>query len=62
MSDLQTLFATLTNQVIPGGCDDCNAEQTLQPDPDHPNLWHCYIAHDDDCPTYKHIRQTQQPA
>lgn len=34
----------------PGGCDHCNAYQTVTADPQLPGLWHNRIHHDDWCP------------
>lgn len=35
---------------VPGGCDDCDAYQTLERDPEHPNIMHLRVWHDDTCP------------
>lgn len=42
-------------RAIPGGCDACEAVQTLRPGGD--GVYHLNIAHDDDCPTLAHHRQ-----
>lgn len=39
---------------IPGGCDDCDAEQGLTQV--RPGIWSMEIRHDDDCPTWARIR------
>ncbi|MGV9281635.1 hypothetical protein [Streptomyces sp. NPDC003730] len=44
----------LDGAVIPGGCDDCNAEQRLRQD--QPGMWSVGIHHDDTCPTWQRIR------
>jgi hypothetical protein len=47
---LDNLFNALAGQELPGGCDDCNAVQTLSEDKAHPGVWHLVIQHDDGCP------------
>jgi hypothetical protein len=43
----------LDGAVIPGGCDNCEAEQGLAEI--RPGIWSIEIRHDDTCPTYQHI-------
>lgn len=46
---LRTAIRSLTEQRIPGGCDDCDAyQQITEP---HPGVFVNTIYHDDDCPT-----------
>jgi hypothetical protein len=44
---LRELAVALRGAEIPGGCDECNANQTLKKDPDFPSLFHLHIHHDD---------------
>lgn len=44
----------LDGAVIPGGCDTCNAEQTLVQA--RPGIWSVGIAHDEECPTWRRIQ------
>jgi hypothetical protein len=48
----------LDGAVIPGGCDTCNAEQTLRQE--QPGMWSIGIAHDDWCPTWQRIQARRQ--
>ena len=45
-----TDFSALTGREIPGGCDDCNAVQTMEEDATIPGVWHLTVKHDDECP------------
>lgn len=54
--DLNQLATALAGRKLPGGCDDCNAYQTLHPDPDHPHITHLRIHHDDTCPFLAGLR------
>ena len=54
---LADLLGPPIGHVIPGGCDDCTAEQTVRRDPRHPDIWRLLITHDDTCPTYREMRQ-----
>jgi hypothetical protein len=58
-NDLTALLSAIAERVIPGGCTTWAAEQTVWPDPDHPALWHCTVAHDDGCPTLERYERTQ---
>lgn len=58
MSRLDAMFGTLVGREIPGGCDTCDAYQTVRPDPVLPGMWHCTVHHDDWCPT---LRAMQAP-
>jgi hypothetical protein len=44
-------------QTLPGGCADCDAQQTLHREPDAPNLFRLHIEHDDTCPTYRRLKR-----
>jgi hypothetical protein len=41
-------FGPLDGQRIPGGCDSCNAYQTVEPI--EAAVWRVTVRHDDDCP------------
>ncbi|MGA8724138.1 MAG: hypothetical protein WB565_03800 [Acidimicrobiales bacterium] len=45
---LDQVLGALAGQSLPGGCDDCNAEQTIAQI--SPGVWTMTVAHDDDCP------------
>lgn len=45
--------------VIPGGCDDCDAEQRLAEI--SPGIWSIAICHDDGCPAYRRICTKPMP-
>jgi hypothetical protein len=47
---LHELVAALAGAKVYGGCDECNAYQTVKADPDFPSLVHLYVHHDDWCP------------
>jgi hypothetical protein len=49
------VFGPLVGREIPGGCDDCDAYQTIEPDPEHGTMWHLFVHHDDSCPIYRRI-------
>jgi hypothetical protein len=49
-SPLREMARQLRGQRVPGGCDECNAYQTMEEDPDHPAIFHLRIHHDDWCP------------
>lgn len=49
--DLSTLFASLADKRIPGGCPTCNAEQTVAERA--PGVWMLTVAHDDHCPAWR---------
>lgn len=51
---MSVIPAELDGAVIPGGCDTCNAVQTIRQD--QPGLWSIGIAHDDWCPTWQRIQ------
>jgi hypothetical protein len=47
---LRSLARLLKGQKIAGGCDDCDAYQTVEEDPDHPAICYITIHHADTCP------------
>jgi hypothetical protein len=48
---LGPLFDSLAGKVLPGGCAQCHAEQSLEEV--RPGVWSLTVAHDDDCPTFR---------
>lgn len=52
------MFHALTGQRIPGGCDDCDAYQTV--DTSHAPVILLNVHHDDTCPTYRQIERSRQ--
>lgn len=55
------MFQSLAGQRIPGGCDDCDAYQTL--DNSQARLYRINVHHDDWCPTYRgHLNRKQRRA
>ena len=60
MSDLDQLFAAMAGRQIPGGCDDCDAYQTMT---QQHGIHVINIHHDDTCPTWRqHQAITHQEA
>ncbi len=57
VTNLDELFEGLVGQRIPGGCDDCNAYQTVTR---HLCIHVINIHHDDTCPTWRqhHAKRT----
>ena len=51
------LFEHLLGQTIPGGCESCNAVQTVTRDPAEANLFRLEVGHDDGCPVYRRLRR-----
>jgi hypothetical protein len=47
---LRNMARQLAGAQIPGGCDECDAYQTMEEDPDLPNAFHVRVHHDDWCP------------
>lgn len=52
---LDELLGPLAGQAIPGGCDQCEADQV--PHQEYPGVWRLQIRHDDGCPFYARIRR-----
>lgn len=46
---LREIAKRLRGRRIPGGCDECNAYQTLEEDPDLPGCFRIRISHDHWC-------------
>jgi hypothetical protein len=56
---LRSLARLLKDQKIAGGCEDCDAYQTIEESPDCPAVAHITIHHDDTCPWLARIERTQ---
>jgi hypothetical protein len=50
----------LNGAKILGGCDHCDAYQTMAEDPDFPGLFHLRIHHDNWCPFLAHIEKRRR--
>jgi len=50
---MQELLGPLDGAQIPGGCDTCDAYQTIEPM--SAGIWTVTVVHDDDCPTLARI-------
>lgn len=46
--DLGDFLGRFFGQQVPGGCDDCDAYQTVERD--QYGIWHLTVHHDDGCP------------
>jgi hypothetical protein len=57
MSTVDELLGAFVGKTIPGGCDSCDAEQTVEPDAEYAGIWHLRIAHDDRCPFLRRRRE-----
>lgn len=51
---ISELFESLQGQRAPGGCEDCDAFQTVESAASM-GYW-LTVHHDDSCPTYREIR------
>ena len=51
------LLAAAVGRDIPGGCDQCDAYQTVDPDPfGEDQMWHCTVHHDEGCPELRRLK------
>ena len=50
MSAIDDLFRDFEDEPIPGGCNKCDAFQTMRPDPTHAGIYYLEIHHDAGCP------------
>jgi hypothetical protein len=57
VSELQDLLAAMVGTSAPGGCDDCDAVQTLERDPRMPGIYLLHVQHDETCPTYQRLKR-----
>ncbi len=46
------MFEDLIGQRIEGGCEDCNAYQVLEEDPEWDKMFYLRVYHDDTCPWF----------
>lgn len=53
---LDHLFNALEGRELPGGCNDCNAVQTMSEDKAHPGVWHLMVHHDTTCPNLRAMK------
>ncbi len=57
LSPAQSQFAAMLGPLdgaeIPGGCDTCDATQTVAPLA--PGVWEIRVGHDDRCPTLRRL-------
>jgi hypothetical protein len=54
MTDIDDLFRKAHGKQIPGGCEDCDAYQTM--DEVRPRVHMLTVHHDDDCPTLRAMK------
>jgi len=52
---LVNVLGVLDGAEVPGGCDDCDAYQTVAAV--ERGIWVVTVHHDDDCPTLRRIRR-----
>lgn len=55
---LRELARRLTGRETYGGCDECNAYQTMEEDADLPGFLHIRIHHDAWCPFLARIQRS----
>ena len=55
MSDLVNLFGAVDGAEIPGGCERCDAFQTLSVLT--AGVWHLVVHHDDGCPVLEAVKR-----
>ena len=55
---LRELTRRLAGRRVPGGCDECNAYQTMEEDADLPGVFHIRIHHDDWCAFLARIQRS----
>ncbi len=55
---LRDLAEKTKGRKIYGGCEECEAYQTIDPDPIYLNMVHVRIHHDDWCPFYARIQRS----
>jgi hypothetical protein len=53
MSAFDDLLASIGDSQVPGGCDLCDAYQTVEEVV--PNVYSLTVHHDDDCPTWRAV-------
>jgi hypothetical protein len=50
---LANILGPLDSAEVPGGCDHCDAYQTVKPI--EAGIWNITVHHDDDCPVWLRI-------
>lgn len=60
MDPLVNAFGPLEGEEIPGGCEECDAFQTVEPV--EANLWKLTVHHDPDCPRLARIEGRRRGA
>jgi hypothetical protein len=50
MTAIDDLFRDFEDEPIPGGCNKCDAFQTMRPDPTHAGIFYLAVHHDLECP------------
>lgn len=58
---LTPTLGPLVGREIPGGCEDCDAFQTVDRDTEEPAIWHVRVHHDDWCPTLARKKRAGGP-
>jgi hypothetical protein len=53
------LSALLDQVQILGGCEECDAYQTVSEQDPNSNIMHVNVFHDDDCPRLERIKNSQ---
>jgi hypothetical protein len=51
---LARIFGPLEGASVPGGCDHCNADQTVEPL--EAGVWVIHVWHDDGCPFFATVK------
>jgi len=57
MSSPGELLTSCLGRQIPGGCDDCDAYQTVTAET--AGVWTLHVHHDETCPTWRAIRRAR---
>ena len=61
MGEAMTNLSALLDQFqIPGGCDECDAYQTVPEQEPGSKVLHIFVHHDDDCPARQRMEDAQQ--
>jgi hypothetical protein len=53
-AELAAVLGPLDGARIPGGCEDCDAYQVVEPVA--AGVWNILVHHDDWCPTYRRMK------
>ena len=52
------MLDAMTGKRIPGGCDDCDAYQTMREEA--PGVYVLQVSHDETCPFYRQARARRE--